>query len=188
MKDAMRKSPMIGTFMKIPNGDIVHILAQAGFDFIICDMEHAQITENDMRAIVDASRISNIPLIIRYPDPNQGILNRFLEMGVTGIQVPRVSSIGQVKEFYNMMYYPPKGKRSFGNANLNAKYGEVPIKQHIENENQRLVSIAQFESKDIEGSLEEYMAYIDIAFIGPVDLTIDLVVQVIIIIRFSKRN
>ncbi|MEI4770060.1 aldolase/citrate lyase family protein [Psychrobacillus sp. FJAT-51614] len=174
MKASLKKDPMIGTFMKIPNSDVVHILAQAGFDFIICDMEHAQITENDMRSIVDASRISNIPLIIRYPDPNPGTLNRFLEMGVTGIQRPRVSTIGQVREFYNMMYFPPKGKRSFGNANFNAKYGEVSIQQHIENENQRLISIAQFESKDIEGSIEDYMEFIDVAFIGPVDLTIDL--------------
>lgn len=174
LKFLLNDKVMVGTFMKIPHPDVVHLLALAGFDFIVCDMEHSQTTETDIRALTAASKISNIPLIVRYPDPNQGTLNRLLEMGVCGIQIPRVSSIKAVSSYYDMMYYPPLGKRSFGNATLEAKYGDVPIKTHLESQNNSNILVAQFENKDIEGSLDDYMKYLDVAFLGPVDLSIDL--------------
>ncbi|HWO78421.1 MAG TPA: aldolase/citrate lyase family protein [Bacillus sp. (in: firmicutes)] len=172
-KRKLSLQPCIGTFLKLPRPEVVEILSLAGFDFVICDMEHAQISEIEARDVIRTAVALDLPVIVRLPDPTQGLVNRLLEVGVTGIQIPRLNSIQDIKHLYSVTHFPPAGTRSVGRANLASKYGRVTLKDYLESENSRVLTIGQFETKEMEQPSELLFEGLDVAFIGPTDLGVD---------------
>ncbi|WP_066307395.1 HpcH/HpaI aldolase/citrate lyase family protein [Bacillus sp. FJAT-29814] len=173
LKQKLELKPCIGTFLKIPRPEIVDVLALAGFDFIICDMEHAQISEEEARSVIRAGVNAGIPVVVRLPEPVQGLVNRLLEAGAVGIQMPRLRKASETKELYSMMHFPPLGTRSVGVANIFANYGSVAIKDYLDSENSRVLTVGQFETKAIDDCIEKMFDGLDVAFIGPTDLAVD---------------
>ncbi|MCM3766312.1 HpcH/HpaI aldolase/citrate lyase family protein [Neobacillus niacini] len=173
LKQRLELKPCIGTFLKIPRPEIVDVLALAGFDFIICDMEHAQISEEEARSVIRAGVNAGIPVVVRLPEPVQGLVNRLLEAGAVGIQMPRLRKASETKELYSMMHFPPLGTRSVGVANIFANYGSVTIKDYLDSENARVLTVGQFETKAIDDCIENMFDGLDVAFIGPTDLAVD---------------
>ncbi len=172
-KNRLKTDVCFGTFLKIPRPEVVEILALCGYDFVICDMEHAQMTEQEARDVIRAGAAVNLPVIVRLPDPSQGLVNRLLEAGASGIQMPRLKTAQDLQHLYRIMHYPPLGVRSFGNANMAAGYGTVPMKTYLERENARVVTVGQFETKEMEQPYEKLFEGLDVAFIGPADLSVD---------------
>lgn len=173
LKQKLEKDYCFGTFLKLPRPEVVEILALAGFDFVICDMEHAQMAEPEAREVIRAGVATGLPVVVRLPDPAQGLVNRLLEAGAAGIQIPRLRSSEDIKHLHSVMHFPPVGTRSVGNANLSAEYGAVPLPTYLEKENKRVITIGQFETKAMEEPCEPMFEGLDIAFIGPTDLCVD---------------
>ena len=170
---ALKERPCFGTFLKLPRPEVVDLLALAGFDFVICDMEHAQVSEAEARTVIKACAAVGLAVTVRLPEPTQGLVNRLLEAGAVGIQMPRLRTIADTRNLHSMMHYPPLGTRSVGNANAWAGYGEVPIPQYLEESNERSLVIGQFETREMEQPIDEMMNGLDVAFIGPMDLSVD---------------
>jgi 2-keto-3-deoxy-L-rhamnonate aldolase RhmA len=162
-----------GTFLKLPRPEVVDLLAIAGFDFVICDMEHAQISEVEARAVIIACAAAGLPVTVRLPEPVQGQVNRLLEAGAVGIQMPRLRTSAETRSLRSMIHFPPAGTRSVGNANAWAGYGSVPIPRYLAESNARALTIGQFETREIEEPIDAVMEGLDVAFIGPMDLSVD---------------
>lgn len=173
LKQRLRLGPCIGTFLKLPRPEVVDILALAGFDFVICDMEHAQIAETEAREVIRACVAAGLPVVVRLPEPVQGLVNRLLEAGAVGIQMPRLRSAQETRQLHSMMHFPPVGTRSVGNANPLAGYGAVPIPKYLEQENARVLTIGQFETREMDQPCDPMFEGLDVAFIGPTDLSVD---------------
>ena len=58
---------------------IATILASAGADFIIVDMEHTTFTMETVGRIVRAARGSDLPSIVRVPDIERHFISRALD-------------------------------------------------------------------------------------------------------------
>jgi 2-keto-3-deoxy-L-rhamnonate aldolase RhmA len=173
LKQKLRVGPCFGTFVKLPRPELIDILALAGFDFVICDMEHAQIAETEARAVIQACVAAGLPVVVRLPEPVQGLVNRLLEAGAVGIQMPRLRSAQDTRQLHSMMHFPPVGTRSVGNANRFAGYGTVPIPTYLEQENARVLTIGQFETQEMDVPCDPMFDGLDVAFIGPMDLSVD---------------
>ncbi|UCG06105.1 MAG: hypothetical protein JSV83_19665 [Desulfobacterales bacterium] len=170
---ALAEKPCFGTFLKLPRPEVVDLLAIAGFDFVICDMEHAQISELEARTVIKACAAVGLPVTVRLPEPTQGLVNRLLEAGAVGIQMPRLRTSADTRGLHTMMHFPPDGTRSVGNANAWAGYGSIPVTQYLEESNARALVIGQFETREIEEPIDQMMQGLDVAFIGPMDLSVD---------------
>lgn len=173
LRNALAKGPVYGTFLKLPRPEIVDMLALAGFDFVICDMEHGQITELEARAVLHACRAAGVAAVVRLPDPEQGVVNRLLEAGAVGIQVPRHRNGTQARRVRAMLLYPPDGVRSVGNAHPLAGYGTVPATEYLPASNARVVLVGQFETRDVHQPIDRALDGLDVAFIGSMDLSVD---------------
>ena len=103
-----------GMFLKLPRPEVVDLLAIAGFDFVICDMEHAQISEAEARAVIIACAAAGLPVTVRLPEPVQGQVNRLLEAGAVGIQMPRLRTSAETRSLRSMMHFPPRGPARSG--------------------------------------------------------------------------
>ena len=52
----MSSRAVLGTFVKLGRREVIEILALAGLDYAICDLEHSQITEADAGYMIAAGR------------------------------------------------------------------------------------------------------------------------------------
>jgi 4-hydroxy-2-oxoheptanedioate aldolase len=174
LRNLLADRPVIGTFLKIPRFEIVDLLALSGFDFVVCDYEHAQMSVNDACDIVRAGLARSLPVVVRVPALDRGDINRLLEAGAAGIQLARGSGpAGQ--ELKRLVSYPPRGTRSVSLSQPAADYGlRASLADHFQQSNGSVLAVGQFETADYADGIDAAMADLDVAFIGPVDLSVDL--------------
>lgn len=121
-----------------------------------------------------AGRACNLPVIIRVADFEPGLVNRLLEAGAAGIQIPQVQTRAQASAFRKACKYPPEGSRSLSLAQPAAGYGTEPLNDYIRRSNEETLLIGQLESSELELPLTALIGELDAAFIGTLDLTVDM--------------
>lgn len=174
LRALMAERAVTGTFLKIPRFEVIDLLAIAGYDFVVCDYEHAQMSVHEACDIVRAGIGRGMPVLVRIPTLDRGEINRLLEAGAAGIQLARGSGNGAVA-LRQLISYPPIGTRSVSMAQPAADYGiGVSLTTHLERSNSEVLAIGQFETADYAEGIDSAMASLDVAFIGPVDLSVDL--------------
>lgn len=174
LRELMAERPVLGTFLKIPRFEVVDLLALAGFDFVVCDYEHSQMSVGEACDVVRAGRARGLPVLVRVPALDRGDINRLLEAGAAGIQLARGSgaAAGQLRQ---LVSYPPLGTRSVSLSQPAADYGiGVSLLEHFERSNSSILAVGQFETADYADGIDAAMEALGVAFIGPVDLSVDL--------------
>lgn len=173
LREAMARGPVVGTFLKLPRREVVDLLALAGYDFVICDFEHARIDEAEAREVLLAAAYHGLPVVVRVEDLSRGPINRLLELGAAGIQLPRTRGVADTETLVDLSRFPPVGSRSVGTAHLGAGYGRVPVAEYVADDDRRPLLVGQFETRGVDDPVAEIVAGLDVAFVGTVDLTVD---------------
>src|SRR5579864_8464687 len=127
----------IGTFVKLGRREVIEILALAGLDFAICDLEHSQITEQEAGNLITAGRACDLPVIVRVAHFDPGQMNRLLEAGAAGIQLPQLQTREQVSAFRSACKYPPEGSRSLSRPHLRGTNGQERLTEKISGTNRK---------------------------------------------------
>ena len=78
---------------------VAQLLAAAGLDFLIVDMEHGAFNLETMADIVRMARLVDITPIVRIPDLTWERVGRILDAGAQGLMLPRVETAAQAEEF-----------------------------------------------------------------------------------------
>jgi len=58
----------IGTWLKIPTTEPTEIMAFAGFDFVIVDLEHAPLTLETAYRLINLAVLAGVSPLVRVPD------------------------------------------------------------------------------------------------------------------------
>lgn len=108
------REPLYGAWSVIPSLLSVRLLAAAGFDYVVIDLQHGGATESDLPAMTTAIRLAgSVPLgRVRHAHPAD--IGRALDLGCAGVIVPNVNSAAQAREVAGAVRYPPAGYRSAG--------------------------------------------------------------------------
>jgi 4-hydroxy-2-oxoheptanedioate aldolase len=165
-----------GLFVKLPSTEIIDVVARAGYDFAVVDLEHSQLSEETARALVRHATALGFPALVRIPQLDRGAVNRLLEAGAAGIQLSTVRRAAQVRELREATCYAPRGNRSISLAHPRADYGGTGLAEYLADQatNPPLV-VAQIETARTEDPLEAILAEApDVVFLGLTDLTVDL--------------
>ncbi len=163
-----------GTWVKIPALETVELLAHAGFDFIVIDMEHAPLTfESAYRAIVVAQGLG-MAALVRLPDQNNNDVQRILDSGADGLLVPRVRSADEARRAMDSMLFSPRGSRGLGITSRAGRWGLLPTPAYVEHGDQRIVRAIQLEDREALLDAERILAVdgVNAAFIGLGDLAL----------------
>jgi 4-hydroxy-2-oxoheptanedioate aldolase len=164
---------VLGTFLKLAAMEVVDILAGAGFDFVIVDLEHSQLSVGQPLRLVQYARALGLPAVVRLPACDAGLVNRLLEAGAEGIQLSSVRRVDEVRELVQATQYPPGGHRSVSLAHPMAGYGSMSLSEAIAGP--RPLLIGQVESAETDDLLEDILAVgLDVAFIGTTDLLVNV--------------
>ncbi len=77
-------------------------------------------------------------------------------------------------ELARLVRYPPAGTRSMSLGQPAGQYGLRSLEEYIETHNAQTLTVGQFETRDYASRLDKAIATLDVAFIGPMDLSVDL--------------
>ena len=170
----------VGTFvMEFAVPQIATILASAGADFIIIDMEHTTFTMQTVGQIIRAARGSDLPSIVRVPSIERHFISRVLDAGASGLMIPRVESSDDVEQIVRFAKYSPEGDRgvAFGIGHTNyGDFRQLDEAKYLAEANEDLVIIGQIETvKGIE-NIDNILAIggLDVIFLGLYDLSTSL--------------
>ena len=165
------RSLSFGCWLTFPCEASAEILARAGFEWLVLDMEHAPLGVEEAARLIRIIDLAGLPALCRLPTKDWNIAKNVLDAGAAGIIVPMIESAEQARQAVEATYYPPKGKRGVGLGRAQG-YGST-FKEYCEEGTKGLVVIAMIETKAGAENAEAIAATpgIDGVLIGPYDLS-----------------
>ncbi len=172
---AGRGDPLVGCFAGLADPYASEIVAGAGFDWIVVDMEHAP---NDLRTVLTQLQVHAaypVHTIVRPPIGETHILKQLLDLGVTSFLLPMVESAAQAAALVSAVRYPPRGVRGVGTALARAARWHRTA-DYLATADAGIACIMQIESAAGLANLDAIAAVdgVDALFIGPADLSASL--------------
>jgi 2-keto-3-deoxy-L-rhamnonate aldolase RhmA len=163
----------VGLIMLSADPHIVGIAAQAGYDYVMPDLEHTGATLRELEHLVRAADAAGIVPLVRVPGCAKRDILAVLETGVRGIMVPAVESAEEAKEVVAAACYAPLGKRGVYYLGYGSEYGGIPPREHFRRANEELLIILQVETaKGVQHAAEiAAVPGVDCVLVGPGDLT-----------------
>ncbi|MGQ7815802.1 4-hydroxy-2-oxoheptanedioate aldolase [Metapseudomonas furukawaii] len=164
--------PQIGLWLGLADAYCAELAANAGFDWLLLDGEHAP---NDLRSLLaQLQAIAPYPAqpIIRPPIGDAVLIKQLLDIGAQTLLVPMVESAEQAAELVRAMRYPPFGIRGVGSALARAsRWNSIP--GYLDNADEQMCLLVQIENLDGLANLDVIAAVegVDGVFIGPADLS-----------------
>ena len=110
------REPLYGAWSSIPSPLSVRLLAAAGVDYVVVDLQHGGATEHDLPGLTSAIRLAGAIPIGRVRHAHPADIGRALDLGCEGVIVPNDNSAAQAREAAGACRYPPAGYRSGGGA------------------------------------------------------------------------
>lgn len=154
---------------------IVKMLAVAGHDFVVLDMEHAMFDWETAHNLVQMALACDLCPIVRATDLSYPLVARALDTGARGVMIPRVEDREQVAAAVSYAKYPPLGRRGAG-GDARIAYERRDPKTAIEEANAETMVVVQVETvaavENLGGIAE--VPGIDVVCVGPHDLSISL--------------
>jgi len=155
---------------------IATVMAGAGCDFIIVDMEHSTFTMETVGRIVRAARGSDLPNIVRVPAIERHFISRSLDAGATGVMIPRIESRKNVEDVVEWAKYAPEGDRGVAFGIGHTDYGDfrkLDGVQYTKQANDNLLIVGQIETAKAIENLDEIFSVggLDAILVGPYDLS-----------------
>jgi 4-hydroxy-2-oxoheptanedioate aldolase len=155
------REALFGAWSTIPSLLSVRLLASAGLDYVVIDLQHGGATEHDLPALTTAIRLAGATPIGRVRHAHPADIGRTLDLGCEGVIVPSVNSAAQARDAAGACRFPPAGYRSSGGADTGAGEPFCLI----------MVESAQAIA-DLEATLAE--DGVDGIYVGPRDLSYSL--------------
>lgn len=164
----------VGSWVTFTDTSIAEIMAKAGFDWLVVDMEHSAITLNEAQQLVQVIDLCGVPPLVRVEENNPTIIKRVMDAGAHGVIVPMVNSRQEAIAAVGAVKYPPVGKRPVGLSRAQG-YG-VTFDQYKEWVSKESIVIVQIEHITAVENLEEILTVdgVDGFIVGPYDLSASL--------------
>ena len=166
-------SPVIGSWMQIPDSNIAEIMGRAGYQWVAIDMEHGPVAVNQLPDIFRALELGGTLPLARVASPLPINCRQALDQGAAGVVVPMISSAAQLQAIVNECHWPPRGRRGVGfqRANVFGKFFDSYTQ-----EAQESLVVAQIEHIAAVNDLESILKVkgLDAIMVGPYDLSASL--------------
>ena len=160
----------IGLWSSLSSNYSVEVIAGAGFDWILLDMEHSP---NDLEsALAQLQAAAPYPShpVVRVPWNDMVSIKRLLDIGAQSLLVPYVSTAAEARAAVSYMRYPPAGVRGVAGTTRATRFGRV--KDYAKRAHEELCLLVQVETQAALDNIEAICAVdgVDGVFIGPADL------------------
>jgi 2-dehydro-3-deoxyglucarate aldolase/4-hydroxy-2-oxoheptanedioate aldolase len=136
---------LLGTWVKIPALETVELLAHAGFDFVVIDMEHAPLALDRVYELIFAAQRMGMSALVRLPDQLGTPVQPLLDAGADGLLVPRVTSTDVAASISARMVFAPAGERGLGFTSRAGRWSLMPLPEYLERGDKQCLRMIQLE-------------------------------------------
>jgi 4-hydroxy-2-oxoheptanedioate aldolase len=164
-------APQIGLWLSMTSPVATEVVAGAGFDWVLVDMEHSANDLADVVAHLRATVGGSAEPVVRVPWNEPVLVKRVLDGGARSLLFPFVQSADEARRAVAATRYPPKGIRGVAGTTRANRYGRV--KDYAKRVEDELCVLVQVETQQALGEIEAIAAVdgVDGLFIGPADLS-----------------
>lgn len=162
----------IGLWLGLADPYCAELAANAGFDWLLLDGEHAP---NDLRSLLaQLQAVAPYPAqpIVRPVIGDTALIKQLLDIGAQTLLVPMVESAEQARQLVRAIRYPPHGVRGVGSALARAsRWNSIP--DYLDQADDQMCLLVQVENCEGLANLDAICAVegVDGVFIGPADLS-----------------
>ncbi len=163
--------PVLGAWLMFSDPFVAEVMAHAGWDWLLVDMEHGPVSLEAATAMVTAIRTTPVVPFVRPAWNESSQIQRTLDLGCAGIIVPVVNGAEDARRVVRDARYPPLGERSRGGVRPQLAFG-MDAMTYFERANAEVLVLVQIETETAVANVAEIVAVdgIDGVFLGPNDL------------------
>ena len=166
----------IGTWSVLPSADVAEVLAGAGLDFIIIDMEHGPAGFETAQAMCQAIEGQASTPLIRVANLDASRILRALETGVHGVVIPGINGVEEARAAVKAVKYAPEGERGFSPFTRSNAYTPTGHQDTFQVQNSETMLVLIVEGKQGIEAFEDIanVPGVDVIYIGTYDLSLAL--------------
>ncbi|WP_232252789.1 HpcH/HpaI aldolase family protein [Brevibacterium casei] len=161
----------MGTFAGLGSVTAVEVLAAAGLDWVLIDLEHGGGDERSVGDAVSAAGGYGAAVLVRVETPDRIRIGRVLDAGAAGVMLPRVESVEEVEAIIPHLHYPPHGDRGVATYNRSVRWGMD--RGALATGSANVLTIVQIETAGALADVDAIAGHpdVDVVFVGPLDLS-----------------
>lgn len=166
-----------GPWCVFPSPAMTDIIARAGSDFVILDMEHGAHDLQTIEGMLRAAESRGCATLVRVPGNDEAEILHILDLGADGVIIPHIQSVGDAKKAIAHAKYYPLGSRGFSPYTRAGGYSLHNVTSHTIDQNERTIVGLILEGEEGIENLDRILAIrgirdsIDIIYIGAYDLS-----------------
>ncbi len=164
----------IGIWVTLADGHAAEVVAHAGFDWAVVDMEHTPGDYQNVLSQLQAFSGTATTALVR-PEWNDTVaIKRILDLGAEGLVIPMIQSVQEAQKAVAATRYPPHGVRGVSGATRATKFGRVT--DYVQNVSRETTVILQLETAQAISQAAEIGAVVGVSgiFFGPADIAADI--------------
>jgi 4-hydroxy-2-oxoheptanedioate aldolase len=164
--------PVINSWLGVPSSFSAEVMANAGWDSLVVDMQHGMIDYQMMVTMLQGISTTNTTPMVRVPWNDPAHIQKSLDAGAYGIVCPMINNRAEAEKFVGSMRYAPVGYRSsgpiraslYGGSDYHAKANDI------------VVAFGMIETQEALDNLDAILSTpgLDAIYVGPSDLSISL--------------
>ena len=160
----------IGLWSSLSSNYTVEVIAGAGYDWILLDMEHSPNDLESLLSQLQAAAPYPAHPVVRVPWNDTVTIKRVLDVGAQSILIPYVSTVAEAKAAVAATRYPPAGVRGVAGTTRASRFGRV--QGYAKKAHEEICVLVQVETRQALDNLEGICEVegVDGVFIGPADL------------------
>ena len=164
----------VGLWVTLSNNFVADVIAPAGYDWVLLDMEHSP---NDYFSIIgqlQAFAGTGTTAIVRVEWNNPVAVKRVLDIGAPGLLFPMIQSVAEAEAAVAATRYPPRGIRGAAGSTRATKFGRITdYVQKVEDETTVLLQLETVAAVEQAEAIADADG-VDGIFFGPGDISGDM--------------
>jgi 2-keto-3-deoxy-L-rhamnonate aldolase RhmA len=160
-----------GAWAQIASPFTAEILSEAGFDWLMLDMEHGPGDILTLVSQIHAMKGTDCVPLVRTPWNDFVVIKRILDAGAEGVLIPYVNTRVEAEQAVKACKYPLEGNRGVAGSPRAAGYGQNRG-NYLQRANDEIFIMIAIETPDAVANLDEILQVdgLDGIFVGPMDL------------------
>jgi len=165
-------TPLVGVFVTRRAPAIVEIAGLAGYDYVVVDLEHSVLSDDDVEQLARAAASTGMYTMVRVIDQQPAVIGRVAEAGVDAIMFPMVETAAQARVCVAAVHHPPRGTRGQSSLSRAAGFATGAGRPAP-------TCCIEIETREGVRNIAEILAVpgVDMVFLGPGDLRNSLLVD-----------
>ncbi|WP_207844374.1 HpcH/HpaI aldolase family protein [Williamsia soli] len=165
----------LGAWIKLPAIESVELMAEAGMDSVVIDLEHSALSIETASSLVSVALGRGLIPMVRVPDHSPSWIQRCLDLGARAVVVPHVDSVEQARALQQSSRFEPRGRRGMGPTTRAGGWNLSGPEPYLATE-RAIAVVVQIESAEGMAALPDMLAtsVADGVLLGAADLSMSL--------------